>query len=31
MMSVPTFLRDQATVAQLTKFEPELIEGIHTR
>lgn len=31
MMSVPTFLRDQATVVQITKFGPELIEGIHTQ
>lgn len=29
MMSVPTFLRDQATVVQLTKFEPAAVEAMH--
>ena len=29
LMSVPTFLRDQATVVPLTKFEPEAVEAMH--
>ncbi len=29
LMSVPTFLRNQATVIQLTRFEPEMIEEMH--
>lgn len=29
MMSVPTFLRGQAQVIQLTKFHPEKVAGMH--
>lgn len=31
MMSVPTFLRNQATVIQLTKFDPERVEAMHVK
>jgi hypothetical protein len=31
MMSVPNFLRSQATVVQLTKFEPESVKAMHTK
>jgi hypothetical protein len=29
MMSVPTFLRDRATVVQITKFEPDTVRAMH--
>lgn len=29
MLSVPTFLRNQATVVRLTKFNPEKIANLH--
>ncbi len=31
MLSVPTFLRGQARVVQLTKFAPEKVEGMHRK
>ena len=31
MMSVPTFLREQAKVVQLTKFDPEKVAKFHVR
>ena len=31
MMSVPPFLRDQASVVQLTKFEAEAVEAFHEK
>jgi hypothetical protein len=31
MMSVPTFLRKQAEVVQLTKFRPETVEAMHAK
>ena len=31
MMSVPTFLRNQAHVVQLTKFKPEVVDAIHIK
>ena len=30
MLSVPPFLRDQATVVRVAKFRPETIEAMHT-
>jgi hypothetical protein len=29
MMSVPTFLRSQAVVVELTKFDPDKVEAMH--
>lgn len=31
MMSVPTFLRGQAQVIQLTKFDPERVQAMHAK
>ena len=31
MMSVPTFLRSQAQVVQLTKFQAEKVEAMHMK
>jgi hypothetical protein len=31
IMSVPTFLRGQAQVVQLTKFQPEKVEAMHLK
>jgi hypothetical protein len=31
MMSVPTFLRGQAQVVELTKFQPEKVNRMHTK
>jgi hypothetical protein len=31
IMSVPMFLRDQATVVQLTTFEAEKVEAMHVK
>ncbi len=31
LMSVPMFLRDQATVVQLTKFEAEKVRAMHLK
>lgn len=31
MMSVPTFLRGQAQIVQLTKFQAEKVEAMHVR
>jgi hypothetical protein len=31
MMSVPTFLRDQARVVELTKFNPDKVDAMHSK
>jgi hypothetical protein len=31
MLSVPTFLRGQARVVQLTKFQPEKVQAMHLK
>ena len=31
MMSVPIFLRNQANVVQLTKFEAKMVEAMHVK